>query len=823
MKQPKDDAVDSSKKLLARLTEALTLITRAGPLEQVLQAITDQARELVGAHQSVLSLTGSDDWTRSLTSVSLSDKYSVRSNYRVPLEGSAIHSLVCRENRTLRLTQDELEARPAKEGLDHTAERDHVPIRGWLAVPLIDDDGKNLGLIQLSDKYLGEFTEQDEFVTKQLSFFAAVSIQNARLEKSASEAQDRAAEKGAQLLKTMKDLERQRSELELSKEQLELVLSAVDVGFWYNELPLGKLVWNRQVKRHFGLASDVEVDIDDFYRYLHPDDRERIRDEVERSVSTETPFDAEYRTCGPDGVNRWIRAIGQVLDTEPKRFGGITLDISKAKRTQEALVEALEKLHLAVEAADIATWTLESRSPQAIRDALEDLGTLDDQDLNEISCLLDDAEQQDGRLELSIQPTLNQERRWLSLAGQILPTGTVVGVALDVTLQRRTEEALRKARDEALRANQLKSEFLANVSHEIRTPLVGLLGMVEFLQDTPLQPNQKEFTDTLQDCAVTLKTLVDDVLALSHIEAGRLELSPRPCNLPLLLKRCRDLFLSRAHEKGLEFVLRLQEGLPVGIRADRGRLLQVLSNLITNALKFTSSGRILLTASVPTSGRVRLAVSDTGIGIPPESIEHLFQPFVQVDSSASRTYGGTGLGLSIVRRLMELMGGEAWVESRLGEGSTFYVDFPVEETDEVENEIRNDYQDSGWNSHRKVLVAEDNPINRRVITMQLQKLGCEVITAEDGGQAVARLMEHPVALVFMDCQMPGIDGYEATRRIRALDPPLCHTPVVALTAHALAGEKEKCLACGMDDYITKPLSVARVIQVLRTHLGSTKE
>lgn len=319
----------------------------------------------------------------------------------------------------------------------------------------------------------------------------------------------------------MEDFERQRDELELSKEQLELVLSTVDVGFWYNELPLGKLVWNRQVKQHFGLPMEAEVTIEDFYSILHPEDRARVQAEVEESVATETSFDTEYRTCGSDGVQRWIKANGQVFHTHPKRFGGITLDISKIKQTQQALQRALEQLRLAVEAADITTWTMEEET--SVTKVLQDLGLLSNVGVQDFEKALKGESDSQGRIEVDLQTQVDGQERWLSLVGRRLPTGTMVGVSRDVTLQKETEEALRKARDEAVRASQLKSEFLANVSHEIRTPLVGLLGMVDFLQKTDLDREQQEHADTLRECAHTLKTVVDDVLALSRSRQARME------------------------------------------------------------------------------------------------------------------------------------------------------------------------------------------------------------------------------------------------------------------------------------------------------------
>lgn len=261
--------------------------------------------------------------------------------------------------------------------------------------------------------------------------------------------------------------------------------------------------------------------------------------------------------------------------------------------------------------------------------------------------------------------------------------------------------------------------------------------------------------------------------------------------------------------------MKLEPGLPATISVDRGRLLQILSNLITNALKFTTEGSISLSAQRTEEGLLRLAVADTGIGISPTSLPLLYQPFVQVDSSASRAYGGTGLGLSIVKRLTEYMDGRSWAESQVGEGSTFYIEFPVQEIAALEVPADDPSTEKHELSQWRILVAENNPINRRVIAMQFEQLGCRVLTVHNGQQAIEAVQEQTVDAVFMDCQMPGVDGYEATRRIRKLDSPTCNIPIIALTAHALAGEREKCLACGMNDYLTKPLSMPKLIEVLK--------
>ena len=414
--------------------------------------------------------------------------------------------------------------------------------------------------------------------------------------------------------------------------------------------------------------------------------------------------------------------------------------------------------------------------------------------------------------------------------------------------------ALADAHVRALAASRLKSVFLATMSHEIRTPMNGIVGMTDLLLCTHLNSEQAEYAQVIRGSADALLTIINDILDLSKIEAGKVELQVEEFCIRTVVNEVVDLLAVTAYTKRLRLSGHVACDVPACCRGDAARLRQVLLNLAGNALKFTEQGEVTIAVQagpVPAGAQeaprlMRFEVRDTGIGIPHEQIDRLFTPFTQVDGSYTRKYGGTGLGLAISKRLVELMDGEIGVESEAGRGSLFWFSVPLPAIPAIEWKPKpqtdsrpeadtlgpvasnlsvqeeSPFVPAANNSgDQTILLAEDNVVNQKVILRQLQKLGYAAKIVTNGREAVDEALRGRYSIVLMDCQMPELDGFEATRRIRTAELDAnCHIPIIAMTANAMQGDREACLAAGMDDYLSKPLRVQELqIMLERWHAG----
>jgi PAS domain S-box-containing protein len=657
------------------------------------------------------------------------------------------------------------------------------------------------------------------------------------------------------------------AELDESRKRLQFALDSARMGIWHLDLIENRRHFDEQTCRLLGLdAACFRGTAEEFIGVLHPDDRERVKAAFVRTLEQGVPYQPEYRVIWPDCSIHAISSRGHLVradDGRPAQLDGILWDQTDLMRANRALHESQERFRQLAEIfpETIFEADLSARLTYANAHGLRKYGaTQSDLDLGINIASLISPEDRPRALERLGQRFASKtsgylEFRAVRLNGEpfdalvystvILQQEKVVGIRgfiLDISERKQTERDLRRTNQlladataranemaaKAEAANQAKSEFLANMSHEIRTPMNGIIGMTGLLLDTHLTAEQRRFAEIVGTSAESLLTLVNDILDFSKIEAGKLTLEVIDFDLSTVFSDLLSGLSPRAAQKDLEFVCALPPDVPALLRGDPGRLRQVLTNLTANAMKFTHQGSVVVHASLvqasPHEVLLRFSVRDTGIGIAKDKLGILFHKFAQVDASTTRKYGGSGLGLVISKQLVELMGGVMGVNSEESLGSEFWF------TARFERQVAARVGASGpavtqpalRDLHRsdvRILLAEDSLTNQMVAVGILKRLGLHVDVASNGREAVEALRKMPYDLVLMDLQMPEMDGLAATRAVRTSGCETSAVPIIAMTAHAMPGDRQTCLDAGMDDYIAKPVTPAALSVLLEKWLA----
>ncbi len=672
----------------------------------------------------------------------------------------------------------------------------------------------------------------------------------------------------------LEDLVRTRTE------DLNTAQRIAHLGNWVWEKPASRITWSDEIYRIFGLEpQEIKASYEEFLSRVHPEDREKVMKAFSESQRNGKPYKMEHRIVLADAVERIVYAQGEVTLDEsrnPVRMVGTVQDITERVRTEQALRDSERRLAEIIDFLPEATLVIDTEGKVlAWNRALENMTGIRSRDIlgkgdheyaipfygDRRPILIDLAAKRDNdtnRRYVSLQedgetliadeaycPNLRPGGAYVSSTARPLydSRGNRVGAiesVRDITWRKQLEKELVAAKEAAEAANLAKSRFLATMSHELRTPMNAVMGMTYLCLQTETTSKQQYYLSTIFSSSQGLLRILNDILDLSKIEAGKLAIESVDFRLRDVLEGVINILAIKANEKGLDLLLSEDTNCPQSLVGDPVRLGQILINLVGNAIKFTDSGEVVIAVEPITEGpegiMLRFSVRDTGIGLTQEQMSHLFEPFSQVDSSSSRKFGGTGLGLSICNRLVGMMGGRIYVESQPGKGSTFTFTVvcgrsnkkhetssaPVVEVEGTVKPLAHAHPDTDIALRFKdvrALVVEDNEINQAVTADLLEVTGIDVTVAKDGREGIAALRDGDFDLVLMDIEMPVMDGYEAAAAIRE-DPRFSDVPIIAMTAHAMSGTRNKAIQAGMNDHITKPIDPRHLYSLIAKWISS---
>lgn len=671
----------------------------------------------------------------------------------------------------------------------------------------------------------------------------------------------------------IRTLMRRERELETLSQRLKVAVETSKIGIWEYEPGNDHMIWDQRMRSLYGCSDNPgSIALDNWLQLLHPEDRDHTLQTFETAMRDRTQYTADFRIVLPDGQQLHIRSLASTFTDAAgqARMIGVNLDVSQDVQLREELLHtnqilkqrngelcegqlALEKAHaelqnkqaelhrlslVAKHASDSIILTDAQTRIIWVNDAFsrvtgytleEAIGSTPGQLLNGPNSDPAVIRNINSRLAKGkrfhteiLNYTKSGEEIWIDThlvpilndAGQV---ELIIGIERDVTSTKIRQRELAEAKLAAEQADRAKSEFLANMSHEIRTPMNGIIGMAGLLAEAGLGPDEQQYVDTIQESSVALLKIINDILDLSRLEAGKLAITPVDFKLRHCVESAVDLLSPKAREKGISLSVDYAAGMVDQLRGDDGRLRQILVNLIGNAVKFTAQGGVTVTVGTAEADPYRLVIEieDTGIGISPDQALHIFDRFSQADAATTRAFGGTGLGLTISSVLAERMGGNITLRSELGIGCCFVLSVQMAPAEAPVTEIALQViAPLAVLADSVVLLAEDNKVNRLLINKYLSDQSLELIEAVNGREAVTLCQTCVPDIVLMDMSMPELDGIAATREIRALN--IVQPTIVALTANAFDSDREACLAAGMDHFLSKPIKKTDLLHTLAT-------